>query len=86
MLDAGAEVSIDGALSQEPLASHQPLQGQRKEVRGPWTSGGPIPETPLCASPQSLERGSHLESLTEGQASRGRGAFKHGIFASPQCS
>ena len=29
-----AEVSIDGALTKEALASHHQLQAQKKEVRG----------------------------------------------------
>ena len=53
----GAELSVDGAVTKEPLVSHQRLQAQRKEVRGPLTSGGPTPESPFYSSSQSPERG-----------------------------
>ena len=53
----GAELSVDGAVTKEPLVSHQRLQAQRKEVRGPLTPGGPTPESPFYSSSQSPERG-----------------------------
>ena len=53
----GAEAPVDGAVTKEPLVSHQHLQPQRKEVRGRWLLVAPPPEFPLYSSFQNPDRG-----------------------------
>ena len=52
-----SDVLIDGAVTKEPLVSHQHLHAQRKEITGPLALGGPTPEPPLYSSSQSPDRG-----------------------------
>ena len=54
--EAVAEMSVDGAVTKEPLVSHHHLQAQRKEVRGLVAPGGSTPESPLYSRSQSPDR------------------------------
>ena len=83
--EAVAEVSVDGAVTKEPLVSHHHLQAQRKEVRGPVFSGGSTPESPPTPAPRAQTEREHLELSTEGQAPRDSGASENGNFTFPQC-
>ena len=82
----GAELSVDGAVTKEPLVSHQRLQAQRKEVRGPLTSGVLTPEFPFYSSSQSPERGRPPGVPDRGPGSQRQRASGQGILTSPQRS
>ena len=65
-----AEVSVDSAVTKEPLASHHQLQAQMKEVRGPVLSGGSTPESLPTPAPRAQTEGGHLELLHRGPGSQ----------------
>ena len=70
-----AEVSMDGAVTKEPLASHHNYRPRgRKLGVSPLLQ---LSEPRLCEATWS--------SSTEGQAPRGSGASEQGSFTSPQC-
>ena len=58
-----AEVSVDSAVTKEPLASHHQLQAQMKEVRGPVLSGGSTPESLPTPAPRAQTEGKYLQLL-----------------------
>ena len=68
--EAVAEVSVEGAVTKEPLASHHHLQAQRKEVRGPVLSGGSTPESPPTPAPRAQTEWGYLELLHRGPGSQ----------------
>ena len=70
-----AEVSMDGAVTKEPLASHHNYRPRgRKLGVSPLLQ---LSEPRLCEATWS--------SSTEGQAPRDSGASEQGSFTSPQC-
>ena len=78
-----AEVSVDSAVTKEPLASHHQLQAQMKEVRGPVLSGGSTAESLPTPAPRAQTEGGHLELLHRGPGSQRQWSLREGKLHFP---